>query len=286
MKNIMWLASYPKSGNTWFRMFLSNYQKDSTNPVPLENIEKTILSSNSIEFEAAIGLNPFELLPDEVDLYRPDMYRYFSEELSKTQTIGFRKTHDAYILNKDGEPLFPEDVSLGAVYFVRNPLDVCISFANHNAENINNTLTMFLNNNTALSGKTTGQLRQLLKTWQGHVLSWNQQTKIPVHTVRYEDMIRTPMETFGSIIRFIDLPYDENRLERAIANSSFNILKQMESEKGFIERSQDCKQFFWKGKIGNYLDYLNEDQIEQIIKHNDQAMKRYGYLNEKGELTI
>ena len=286
MKNIIWLVSYPKSGNTWFRMFLSNYQKDSANPVPLEDIEKTTLSSNSIEFETTIGLNPFEMLPDEVDLYRPDMYRFFSEELSKTQTIGFRKTHDAYTLNKEDVPLFPEDISLGAVYFVRNPLDVCISFANHSAKNISNTLSIFLSENTVLSGHKNGQLRQILKTWQGHILSWTQQTQIPVHTVRYEDMLLTPMETFGSIIRFMDLPYDENRLKRAIANSSFNILKQMEQEKGFIERSQDCKQFFWKGKIGNYRDVLNEEQIKQIIECNSQAMLKFGYLNEKGELTI
>lgn len=51
---------------------------------------------------------------------------------------------------------------------------------------------------------------------------------IPVHTVRYENILLTPMETFGSIIRFIGLPYDNNRLERAIINSSFKILKQIE----------------------------------------------------------
>jgi hypothetical protein len=46
----------------------------------------------------------------------------------------------------------------------------------------------------------------------------------------------------------------------------------MELEKGFNERSQDCKHFFWKGEIGNYRNFLNEDQIEQIINYNEEAI--------------
>ena len=66
MKNIVWLASYPKSGNTWFRMFLANYEQNAEKPLPLENIESPPIASSSVDFEEQTGLNPFELYPDEV----------------------------------------------------------------------------------------------------------------------------------------------------------------------------------------------------------------------------
>ena len=73
MKNIVWLASYPKSGNTWFRMFLANYLHERETPASLDEIEKTGISSSAPDFERETSLNPFELYADEVDLYRPDV---------------------------------------------------------------------------------------------------------------------------------------------------------------------------------------------------------------------
>ena len=80
MKNITWLASYPKSGNTWFRIFLANYLSNSDNPISLDEIEQTPIASSAIDFEEIVGLNPFELTADEVDLYRPDIYQTLSKE--------------------------------------------------------------------------------------------------------------------------------------------------------------------------------------------------------------
>lgn len=286
MKNIVWLVSYPKSGNTWFRMFLANYLKNVQEPVSLEEIEHTPIASNSDNFEEIIGLNPFELTAEEVDFYRPGMYQVLSQDAENAEDISYKKTHDAYSLNSEGVPLFPEEVSRSAVYFIRNPLDVCVSYANHSAGKMESTVSFLLNEKASLAGNKTGQLRQKLFSWKSHVKSWQQQSLIPIHLVRYEDMQQSPIATFGSIIKFLGLEYDEIRLERAIINSDFKLLQQMEQEKGFQEKMQLCKSFFWKGKIGNYRKHLSEEQVKSIVTYNYDTMKQFGYIDEQGQLTV
>ncbi len=286
MKNVIWLVSYPKSGNTWFRIFLANYKKNLEGPVSLDEIESAPIASSAVDFEEQIGLNPFELFPDEVDLYRPELYHILSTEAEKTGEISYKKTHDAYTLNRDGEPLFPEDVSKSAVYFIRNPLDVCVSYANHGAKKIEKTLSLLVNEEASIGGKREGQLRQKLLSWKNHSRSWKKQTQIPVHFVRYEDMLQKPVETFGGIVRFLNLEYNEERLEKAIRYSDFKQLQQMEKTNGFRERLQQSEQFFWKGKIGNYREYLSEEQIQRIVEYNYDTMKEFGYIDAEGRLTV
>lgn len=285
-KNIVWLVSYPKSGNTWFRMFLANYLSNSITPVSLDEIERTPIASSAEDFEEISGLNPFELTEDEVDLYRPDMYCFLSENEDTEAGFLYKKTHDAYTCNAHNIPLFPKEVSKGAVYFVRNPLDVCVSYANHSASKIERTVRFVVNEKAQLAGKKSGQLRQQLFSWKNHIKSWQTQTEIPVHIVRYEDMKQNPVVVFGSIIRFLELEYDEDRLKRAIINSDFKLLQKMEQEKGFREKMQKCESFFWKGKTGNYREHLSEAQIQELVAYNYDAMKEFGYIDEQGNLTI
>ncbi|MEI6137645.1 MAG: sulfotransferase domain-containing protein [Mariniphaga sp.] len=283
MKNFVWLVSYPKSGNTWFRIFLSNYLNNRQTPVNLEEIESTPFAGNAALFEEMTGLNPFECTPEEVDYYRPDIYRMISKELEQ---ISYRKAHDAYTLTTNGSPLFPEDCTKAAVYFIRNPLDVCVSYANHSANEVEKTIKLLLNERSYIAGKSNGQLRQMLLSWNSHVESWQNQTAIPIHFVRYEDMKRRPVEAFGSVIRFLGLEYDEERLVRAIGHSDFKLLRKMEEETGFQERLQKCKSFFWKGEIGNYHNYLSDNDIELIVDYCNGIMKKFGYLSADNKLEI
>lgn len=286
MKNITWLASYPKSGNTWFRIFLANYLSNSDNPISLDEIEQTPIASSAIDFEEIVGLNPFELTADEVDLYRPDIYQTLSKEAKESGKILYKKVHDAYTLNAKGEPIFPDEATHCAIYFVRNPLDVCVSYANHSADNIENKANFILNEEASIAGKKSSQLRQILMSWESHINSWKNQNRIRTHFVRYEDMLQKPMETFGGIIQYLGLDYDQENLERAILFSDFKLLQQMEQENGFREKAQVCKSFFWKGKIGNYKKYLTEEQIEKIVNYNSETMKEFGYLDKEGNLTV
>ena len=259
---------------------------DSNIPARLSEIEKTTISSSAVDFEDETGLNPFELYADEVDIYRPDVYRSISK--SKVSQVGLilKKAHDAYTLNQAGEPIFPKDVTRAAVYFVRNPLDICISYANHGAADIEKTIKFILNEKASIAGKKSGQLRQLLMSWTSHVQSWINQDDIPIHIVLYEDMLKDTLTTFKTIIRFLGLEYDAERFKKALANSDFKLLQQMEKENGFAEKPQLCKNFFWKGQTGYYREFMNEGQIKKIVDYNYDTMQHYGYIDKYGNLTV
>ena len=283
MTNTVWLASYPKSGNTWFRMFLANYLSDRDRPATLEEIQRTHIASDARFFEVQTGLNPFEMKPEQVDLYRPFLYQREAAMAIEEGTLPlFKKTHDAYTINSRGEPLFPEQISLGAIYFIRNPLDVCASFANHNVQPVERTVQFMLNENAFLAGKRDGQLRQLMGTWSNHVQSWHQQQRIPVHTARYEDMVMQPVQTFTDIARFAGLETDPERVATALEYCRFDVLQQQEQEMGFGEKTQGCNAFFWKGKVGHYREALSSEQVDALVEANKTSMQQFGYLHPDG----
>jgi len=286
MKNIVWLVSYPKSGNTWLRIFLSNYLHNAQEPISIDDIESTPVSNSSSDFEEVIGLNPNEMDPDEIDFYRPEMYRVLSMEAEKMGGISYKKTHDAYTINTNNVPVFPDDISKMALYIIRNPLDVCVSFANQSGHKAASVVKLITSEKAQIAVKKLGQFRQKLLSWNGHVQSWQQQSLIPVHLIRYEDMLMNPAEAFGSMVKSLELDYDEERLSRAIGFSNFDLLKKMEDQNGFPEKLQTVRNFFWKGKIGNYREILTTEQIQRIVDHNYVSMKQFGYIDEFGNLTV
>ncbi|HVU23800.1 MAG TPA: sulfotransferase domain-containing protein, partial [Opitutus sp.] len=126
MKGIVWLASYPKSGNTWFRTFLTNFLRDGDAPAAINELAGGPIASARIHFDEAVGYDSGEMTYDEIDALRPDVYRQWAREAQQTP---FCKIHDAYTFLPDGRPLSPPDATECALYFVRNPLDVAVSFA-------------------------------------------------------------------------------------------------------------------------------------------------------------
>lgn len=128
MGNIIWLASYPKSGNTWFRAFLSSLLSKTDAPVDINCLEGGPIFSARAVFDSTTFIQSSDLLPDEIDNLRPLVY----EELSrKAADRLFIKAHDAYTYLDNGRPLFPSNATGGAIYLIRNPLDVAVSYANH-----------------------------------------------------------------------------------------------------------------------------------------------------------
>ncbi len=280
MKHIVWLASYPKSGNTWFRMFLANYLKNSAVPLSLDEIESTPIASNVFDFEEVTGLNPFELAIEEVDLLRPEVYRFLADSDRGENEYLFMKVHDAFTMNRDNEPLFPADASRCAIYFVRNPLDVCVSYAFHSASNVERMVD-FINNESAIVALTSmRQLPQKLLSWKSHVLSWKEQTSIPILFARYEDMKGSPLRTFKEIVNFLGIESDDFRIKNALEHCDFKVLAQMEESNGFKEKPQKCQKFFRSGEAGNYKTNLSTEQIQRIINCNSDVMKHFNYLEE------
>ncbi|KAB2870631.1 MAG: sulfotransferase domain-containing protein, partial [Bacteroidales bacterium] len=95
LRKIVWLASYPKSGNTWFRVFLSNLLSESDQPADINNLYATPIASSRELFDEATGLSSAELTLDEIDILRPGVYSYAARN---SKEILFQKVHDAWLL--------------------------------------------------------------------------------------------------------------------------------------------------------------------------------------------
>jgi len=282
-KNTIWLASYPKSGNTWFRIYLSNLLNKSQDPANINDLLDTSISSSRKLFDDYTGLSSSDLTHDEIDKLRSAVYRMQSQE---SEELLFKKVHDKFYFTEPGKPLFPPDISKGAIYIIRNPFDVLVSFAYHSTKPISNMINSlndkhfaFCNNNN----KLTNQLRQIMGSWSDHVKSWTEQNIIPVHIIRYEDMVLKPYDTFKSATDFIGINKTESEIKKAIINSDFKILTQQENKGGFKEKALKTKSFFRKGIIGDWKNHLDQPSIETIISNHNEIMIKFGYLNNKNQ---
>jgi hypothetical protein len=287
MGNILWLASYPKSGNTWFRIFLSNLFGEEE-AVDINKITSTNgIASVRSTFDEICGLEASDLSFEEIDNLRPKLYRIISGEAKKTIFI---KVHDAYTFLENSNPMFPPNATKGVIYIIRNPFDVAVSYANHSSCSIQKCIGMMCEDKHGLNDKShklTNQLRQKLLTWSNHVNSWTKAaTGHNVHIMRYEDMKLAPLETFTAAVKFSGLNFEQDAILKAIQNSSFEKLQKQEKEKGFKERSDKAEVFFRKGQIGSWREELNKEQVNQIIKDHAEVMKKYGYLTQDGKIVF
>jgi hypothetical protein len=286
MKRFVWLASYPKSGNTWFRAFLSNFLHDGDEPLSLDRLIDCGPASARGPFDAAVGYPSGEMKPDEIELLRPEVYRH--QARNATGRL-YWKAHDAYTLLRDGRPLFPPEATDCALYFVRNPLDVCVSFAHHAGGEFDRVIAR-MGDPAACFGATdraqTHQLRQRLLTWSGHVLSWRAPPGVRVKVIRFEDMKQRPDETFADAVRFLGLPDDARRTRKAIAFSAFAELSRQERQSGFAEKTAAASAFFRQGETGSWRKELSRAQAQRLITDHAEVMRQMGYLDEQGEAVF
>jgi hypothetical protein len=282
---IVWLASYPKSGNTWLRAFLTNFRHNASEPADINALDSSLIASTRHWFDDIVGIEASQLLDEEILALRPDFYRYAAAESAETLYL---KIHDAYLPEVNGKPIVPADVTQGVIYVLRNPLDVVISFSHHNHQSIAQTV-QFINNTQATLARTHNkvhdQLPQRLRSWSQHVQSWLDQSDIPVYCIRYEDMKRDPTAVFTNVVRFLGLPDDPERISQAVANASFETLQSQEKQHGFRERIS-ASAFFRQGRSGQWLERLTPEEIACICHEHAATMQRFGYLSPTGETII
>lgn len=279
-KGLFWLASYPKSGNTWFRIVLANLLNTSTNPINLNQINTGAIASSRCWIDEALGFDSACLDHDELDQLRPAIYKWHSEQCNQ---VGYHKIHDAYSFVNHAIPMIPTEGCLGAVYFIRNPLDVAISFANHSQCSIDKAIANMANKKFAFCTgkyKQHNQLRQWLLSWSLHVDSWVSNQNIKVLVLRYEDMKKNPLPTFTRAVEFLRLGSTHAGIARALENASIEKLQQQEDVSGFSEKPAKVDRFFRKGIVGDWRNTLTPAQVNQIIQDHSSVMQRYGYLDE------
>lgn len=278
MKGIFWLASYPKSGNTWFRVFLAHLLNTSKKPLDLDQINTGFIASSRILVDSALGFESALLTHDELDLLRPRVYEWLGLHAEKTH---YHKIHDAYTYLSNAEPLIPTAGCLGALYMIRNPLDVAVSFANHLNCSIDESIRYMGDPSYVFCGshkKQQNQLRQQLLSWSMHVKSWTELSNINTLVIRYEDMKLNALYTFTRASQFLNLEADAEDIQHALACSNIERLQLLENNQGFREKPAKTKHFFRKGIVGDWKNTLTARQVDQLIQDHGEVMALYGYI--------
>jgi len=276
---IIWLASYQKSGNTWVRAFLANLLRNPDRPLPINELPKFALGDGFlIHFETLSGKSASELTATEFHALRPQLHEWFAQS---SPDNAFVKTHNACV-SIEGQPLITPTATAGAVYVLRNPLDVVVSFAHHHQIGLQEAVDRICDDRNIIPA-SSNQREQYLLSWSTHVNSWLKAPGLKCHVLRYEDMRASPQKAFGGLVKFLGLPDNPARLKKAIRFSSFKELSGQEREERFVESRPDGKSaFFRQGKVGAWRDALSEAQVEKIVESQGEVMKAFGYLDRKG----
>lgn len=274
MGNIVWLASYPKSGNTWLRAFLANLIANLPDPVPLDRLPHYCEDEARPDiFSELSGRPSVEMELDEISILRPQVHAQIAARSNGTR---FVKTHNM-AGSFDHHPLQNFSVTAGVIHVVRNPMDVAISMTHHFGLSLDEAIERLGNVNVATQNDALF-VSQILGSWSSHTKSWADLATPPSLTLRYEDLLQNPGKQFSKIARFVGLGNDRARIERAVRHSAFKNLSAMEKKDGFKEASDKSKRFFRNGRMSEWRDVLSRDQIGEIVERHREQMTRFKYL--------
>lgn len=273
-KSIVWLASYPKSGNTWTRIFLANYLTNAKEPVPINQVHKFGMGDSIPKTYRMVGGSNVDTMDFNVTLGLRD--RVLRGIIANNADVNLVKTHN---INKPilGTDLIPEQYSRSAIYIMRNPLDLVLSYARHYGMSVDDTISA-ISRADHVNNPDETTVYQFLGNWSDHVESWTAKSPFPICVLRYEDMLSDPHGSFTKVLENIGVPVDAERLDRAVKHSSFKEVSSQEKKGGFAERSRHSETFFSKGKSDNWKSELSEGQVSRVRKVHRKVMKKHGYF--------
>lgn len=272
---IIWLASYPKSGNTLLRSMLTAYLFSNDGVFNFELLKKIKQYPNEIILEKlGIELEDFnEIIKNSIR---------GQELFINKNSVGFCKTHNMLYNYKKKYPFTNLDNTLGVIYIVRDPRNVALSYARHTKTNIESTVKFLT------SGKSIKH--DIMGNWAENYQSWKPLKDDNKYLlIKYEDLISKKEECFLRILSFIfklrnlNFSLDKTKLSNVIKTTSFDNLKKLEKDEGFSEASKKDSGkgkvvFFDKGEKRNWSGVLNKDLINEIERSFKNEMEELGYL--------
>jgi len=287
---ILWVASYPKSGNTWIRSLLSSYfySKDGQfNFDLLLNIPKF---TQEMYFSPLI--KPEKLKQDPLKI--TEYWEAAQLRINIDNQIKFFKTHNACVAYRGAVGHKPvgedrwfttEKNTLGYIYVVRDPRTVACSLAAHLAISTEKAVDELLNENS-IGYNGPYRLAELPGSWKINYLSWKKKKKYEGIVIKYEDLIDNTEKEFTKILYFLqktfksnghDQPrFEQNKMLASINSCKFSQLKEMEEKYGFKETVNN--KFFRVGKKDNWKNELSNDLARKLEKNFKNEMIELGYL--------
>lgn len=268
---IIWLASYPKSGNTWVRSFLCHYiygNNENFNFELLNNIKKfpdfDVVKDLKINFE-----NTNELIKN---------WNVMQDYINLNNRLNFLKTHNAFC-TINGNSFTSSTNTLAAIYVVRDPRDVLISFSSHFNLDPSKTLEIMKSDEFwETEDKHNNSRSSLFGSWETNYRSWVSNKTLEILVIRYEDLISQPFKSFSKIIKFLEdkskIIYDEKSINFSIDQTSFKKLRELEKKNGFNEATNNV--FFRQGSSKQWGD-LDKKLITDLEKSFKDLMKELNY---------
>jgi len=282
---IFWIASYPKSGNTWLRTLLSAYYYSK------EGFFSENLIKNIGQFPEKKHFEGFNYIPKLVI----DTSRFWikaQERINKDNKLRFFKTHNVFG-SINNRRFTDKNNSIGCIYIVRDPRNVITSLKNHYELKYQQALEWMLNHKKYIFDHEKEEEFsdfQFISSWENNYKSWQSQKELPIKIVRYEDLLDQTYATFLEIIEFInkttkntDKKIDKLKLKNSINSTSFHKLKANEEKHGFSEAISSRKEnkqipFFFLGPENDWKKILDEDlkiKLNNIFKKN---LKELSYI--------
>jgi len=270
-KGIIWLASYPKCGNTYLRAFLSHYLEDEQKSFSFEKLNRIKKFESQSTFESILGQGRlgknFYYYPHCLNIQK-ELIRILPQE-----NLIF-KTHHFYG-SFDGNKFTNEENTLLFFYLVRDPREVLVSYARHSGTSIDEMLKFFVDDNLI------NRLQFETKVnWKLNYRSWKTFNKVPNYFIKFEDLIKNPEKIFQSIVfllsRYTSIVYDEIKIKKIINLTKFENLKLHEKQFGFSEAKGS--NFFYTGKTNSWKKILTTRQISIVEKSFRKEMTELNYL--------
>ena len=263
-KNLIWVASYPKSGNTWVRFIL---QAAITGKVDLKTIGQLV--PNFAVMNSAVNEDISVQMPAEARRYWPTTQTTLNNE---TKSTLFLKTHNVCAAFDSGQ--FPDPkVTIGGIYVVRDPRDLVLSYMAHFGLTIDEAIDYVRDRDNFIFNAEDNLTTELISSWDQHYHSWKQ-APFPVHLIKYEDLLQSPEAIITRIFSFLNLK-PVIPVQEIIALTSFNSLANKEKTDGFSEASSKSTRFFRKGTKGQWRDHSSK--ILPLKDHFKTTFDELGY---------
>ena len=281
----VWLASYPKSGNTLVRSMLAAYFFSNDGVYNFDLIKNIKQFPVNALFQR-IGID----IQNEEEVIKN--YIKVQASFNKKNSVQFLKTH-SYLFNINNHAFTDLNNSLGVVYIVRDPRNIVSSLANHMGSSSEKSADILINSfkfGNIFSDQIAEQTRLYLGTWNGNYNSWKSfKNEGRYLLIKYEDLIKDRDFTFRKILKFIyklqgvKFKIDQKKFQNTIETTDFDRMKSMEKEKGFFEAKTQKETgkkipFFNLGPQNDWQKLLDKKVRKKIEEAFKKEMLELGYI--------
>ena len=274
MSALFFLASFPRSGNTFLRVLIANYLNERPGPVALADLPKLTRGEHIETLWSEITGAPPPMRTLEQEWQARERYFGRLRATSPAQPV-FVKTHTLQA-SIAGVPAFDANPYDRAIYVVRHPCDVAVSWADFYGKSIDAAIDEILSPGRFIHGLPDHGF-ELTGSWGQHVSSWVDAAPYPPLVLRYQDLCAQPTRELARLVEFLGLKLEPHRVARAAVFSRFDRLQQDEALNGFVESSPQAtsQRFFREGRAGQWTQAMSDAQASRIYDAYGPLIERF-----------